>query len=136
MVSRLCRVVPVGVSGQEGKGKREECDGHLKAPSTSNENIWLRVSIPLHLTIIPLKSLWLLKAWGLWMKSLLGDQKQPQNPGNFVANAVYAALASAVFCMPTGLGGRRAKREGHFFKFLSMNHLKENANINMGWPRI
>lgn len=37
-----------------------------------------------------------------------------------------SALASAVLRMLTGLGGWRAKREGHLFKCLSKNPLKEN----------
>lgn len=130
VVSRLGSAVPLGVSC-EGKGRR----------------VWWRSTLPiwnpinlqlgyLATNIVPFnkKSLWLLKAWELWMKWQLEDPKQPKNLGNFLASNVCESLAFAVWTMPTGLGGRRTRREGHLLYFLSMNHMKENAKIIMWWP--
>lgn len=66
VVYRLCSVVPLGVSCREGKTilmRDEECDAHLKTPSTSSQSIWLPLLFPL-----TGKSLKLLKAWELWLK--------------------------------------------------------------------
>lgn len=64
---------------------------HLSSPSTSIQIIYSATNIfPFNW-----KSLWLFKAWELWMKWQLEDPKEPKNLGNVVANDAYESLGFA-----------------------------------------
>lgn len=64
---------------------------HLSSPSTPVQIIHLATNI----FLFNWKSLWLYKAWELWMKWQLEDSNEPKNLENVVANSAHECLGFA-----------------------------------------